>query len=315
MSALAGFQRAHRNVGEGVTDESSIGVPTRRPEELTELIREEARRLGLSTVAFTGYNPVYTFAEAQGTHDEGSVIACLYEQDWEATQTAPSARAERAAFLAYAELMERAVSLAEFVERHGYRANAHSFNGDTMSIYYGVEAGLGQLGLNGQLLTPQAGSRVRISMITTNAELVHDHPVDYGIEKICDACQICVQRCPVGAISNRRQEYRGVTKPKIKTERCFPLVAKAEGCAVCMKVCPVQRYGLDAVTKHYVESGGGILGKGTPELEGFIWPEDGQYYGPGERLDVEQRRRAIQPPHWNPIDPTRPEPPSLEPSV
>ena len=47
-----------------------------------------------------------------------------------------------------------------------------------------------------------------------------------------------------------------------------------------MKVCPVQRYGLAAVTKHFVESGGAILGKGTDELEGYDWI-DGRHYGPG----------------------------------
>lgn len=308
MSALAGFRRGTERPGGEPAPRST--APRRAPSELTELVRVEAARLGLSAVGFAAYDRKYTFAEYQGTHDEGSVVVCAYEQDWAATQTAPSARAERAAFAAYAGMTERAVALAEFLERQGHRAKAHSFAGETMAIHYAVEAGLGQLGMNGQLLTPQAGSRVRICVITTDAELVHDAPVDFGIEKICDACRICVRRCPVGAIPSSRREHRGVTKPKIKTERCFPLVAKSEGCAVCMKVCPLQRYGLDAVKRHYVETGGAILGKDTPELEGFTWPEDGRFYGPGERLAVEQRRRALKPPHWHPIDPGRTEPPA-----
>jgi epoxyqueuosine reductase len=302
MSALGG---ARARAGAPL---ASSAAPTRSPAELTRSVRAEAARLGLSAVGFAAYDPKYTFAEYAGTHDRGSVVVCAYEQDWAATQTAPGARAERAAFAAYAGLTERAVSLAEFLERQGCRANAHSFAGETMAINYAVEAGLGQLGMNGQLLTPQAGSRVRISVITTDARLIHDEPVDFGIEAICDACQICVRRCPVGAIPNGRREHRGVTKPKIKTERCFPLVAKSEGCAVCMKVCPIQRYGLDAVKRHYLESGGGILGKDTPELEGFTWPEDGRWYGPGEKLEVEQRRRALRPPGWQPLDPRRTEP-------
>lgn len=309
MSTLAGVRRSHGDLDAKVVPSQGASVAA-DPERLTAAVRAEARRLGLSAVGFAAYDPHYTFAEYAGKHDEGSVIVCAYEQDWAATQTAPSGRAERAAFDAYAGLTDRAVALARFVEGQGHRANAHSFLGDTMTIAYAVEAGLGQLGMNGQLLTPQAGSRVRISVITTDAKFVHDSPVDYGIDKICDTCQICVRRCPVGAIPNRRQESRGVTKAKIKTERCFPVVSRAEGCAVCMKVCPVQRYGLDAVSDHYVKTGGSILGKDTPELEGFVWPEDGRYYGPGEKLEVEQRRRALKPPHWTPIDPKRPEPPA-----
>jgi epoxyqueuosine reductase len=41
-----------------------------------------------------------------------------------------------------------------------------------MFIAYAVAAGLGQLGLNGQLLSPYAGSRCRLNVLTTNAPLV-----------------------------------------------------------------------------------------------------------------------------------------------
>ncbi len=276
--------------------------------ELTDRIRVQARRLGISAVGFAPYDPKYTFAEYADHHDRGSVIVCAYEQDWQATQTAPSARSERAAFRAYAALTTRSVALAEFVERQGFRAQPHSFTGEAVAIHYGVQAGLGQLGLNGQLLTPAAGSRARLSLITTDAELIHDEPVDYGIHAICDACQACVRRCPVGAIPKARAQHRGVRKIKIKTERCFPVVVSAEGCAVCMKVCPVQRYGLEAVVDHYARTGGEILGKGSEELEGYVWPLDGRRYGPGEKPDAAERRKVLNPPHWRAVDPTRTEP-------
>lgn len=47
-----------------------------------------------------------------------------------------------------------------------------------------------------------------------------------------------------------------------------------------MKVCPVQRYGLAEVLRHY-ESTDEILGKDTDDLEGYDWPLDGRHYGPG----------------------------------
>jgi epoxyqueuosine reductase len=298
---LAGARRAKGAAG---TAAATTTTPVESRQRTAD-IRAEARRLGISAVGFAAYDAKYTLAEYAGTHDEGSVIVCLLEQDWSATQTAPSARAERAAFMAYAGLTERLVALAEFVERGGARAYPHPFVGETMAIHYGVQAGLGQLGMNGQLLAPQAGSRARLAIITTNATLVHDEPVDFGIHKICDDCQACVRRCPVGAIPNRRREYRGVTKAKIKTERCFPVVVSAEGCAVCMKVCPIQRYGLEAVQQHYSATGGQILGKETDELEGYDWPIDGRHYGPGEKPDADARRRLLNPPHWHPVDPQR----------
>ena len=59
-----------------------------------------------------------------------------------------------------------------------------------------VAAGLGQLGANGQLLTPHAGARCRLQIITTDAPVTFDEPVDYGFHAFCQVCQVCVNRCP-----------------------------------------------------------------------------------------------------------------------
>jgi epoxyqueuosine reductase len=254
--------------------------------ELTERVQREAARLGLSAIGFAAYDERYTLAEFAGTHARGSVIVCVLEQDYAATQTAPSARAERSAFVAYGELLDRTARLAEFLRGQGVDAHPHNPAGETIAIHYGVAAGLGQMGLNGQLLTPAAGSRARLAIITTDAELVHGEPRDLGIHAICDRCQACVRRCPVGAIPRQRRPYRGVTKAKIKTERCFPVTAQAEGCAVCMKVCPIQRYGLEAVRSHLVVHGE-ILGRGSDELEGYVWPLDGRHYGPDAKPRID----------------------------
>ena len=255
------------------------------PEELTQRIREAAERAGLSKLGFARFDPKYSFVEHRADHGDPTVIVCLVEQDYEATQRAPSIRAERGAFRAYGDLLGGMTALAEAIQAMGYRARPQSIGAEMLSIPYAVEAGLGQLGLNGQLLTPEAGSRARIGLITSDAPVVYGEPVDYGIPTICDACQACVRRCPVGAIPSRRRPHNGVTKAKIKTERCFPTVSAAHGCAICMKVCPVQKYGLRAVTDHY-ELTGEVLGRGTDELEAFSWPLDGITYPAGRKPRV-----------------------------
>jgi hypothetical protein len=100
----------------------------------------------------------------------------------------------------------------------------------------------------------------------------------------------------VGAIPAARRDKRGVLKAPIKPERCFPIVAQAHGCAICMKVCPVQRYGLPRVIDHF-ERTGEILGKATDELEGYTWPLDGRYYGPGGTPPASAG--LLNPPGWS----------------
>ena len=74
--------------------------------------------------------------------------------------------------------------------------------------------------------------------------------------------------------------WRGIEKNKVYFRRCRPIMARYLGCGVCMKVCPVQKYGLAVVMQHYAETGQ-VLGKGTHDLEGYSMEGKG-YFGPGQ---------------------------------
>lgn len=263
------------------------------PEELTGLVKDKASALGLSAVGIAPYNEKYVWEPETGLRVGDTVVVCVLEQNYEATQTAPSLRSERAALTTYGTLYELTNQLAEYLRELGYAARGGTGAALGPVIHYGVESGLGQLGLNGQLLTPFAGSRCRIVLLNTDAPLVPDGPKDYGVPKLCDECRVCVRRCPTGAIPSVRKMHRGVEKAKIKIERCAPMVSQVNGCAVCMKTCPVQKYGLPTVLSHY-EKTGEVLGKGTDELEGYGWP-DGRRYGPGEKPRSAVSKELLEP--------------------
>jgi ferredoxin len=262
--------------------------PARSAGEFTRAVRQVAAALGISTIGVADYDGTYSFSDLDGAVGGRRVIVCVLEQNWESTQTLPSVRGERTALSTNAELMELVTHLAAYIRAAGYPAQAHTTEGIAVVHHYAVQAGLGQMGFNGQLLTPQAGSRCRLCLITTDAPLVRDEPRDFGIPRLCEQCRICVRRCPSGAIPARRAEFRGVEKNKLNLARCFPVVAQVTGCSVCMKVCPVQRYGLAAVLDEYKQSGR-ILGKNSDELEGYRWPLDGRHYGPGTRPSLDAR--------------------------
>jgi epoxyqueuosine reductase len=266
------------------------------PADLTRRLKERARELGFGAVGVTRYEPKYTFAQHAQREAGNTVVICLLEQNADATEATPSVRSNRAAYDTESESVLLACRLAGFLSKEGYRARAHGTH-EGLMIPYAVDAGLGQLGLNGQLLTPAAGSRCRIAMLTTEAPLVLDRPVDYGVHKVCDACQACVRRCPAGAIPATRAKYRGVEKAKINTARCYPVVARADGCGICMKVCPAQRFGITRLVEEFARTGR-ILGRDTDELEGYDWPLDGAHYGPGERPRLD--RAFFRPPGFDP---------------
>lgn len=289
IRVLPGYLAGKYAVADGAVPSCRHATRATDPTVVTDMIRAEGRRLGFSAVGFAAYDARWTF-DAEGTgHPGRSVIIGIMEEDYASEQSAPSAAHERRAVLLLGEQMVCTSQLARFIRNLGYDAVPHDADGPFLFIPYAVASGLGQLGLNGQLLTPVAGARCTLTAMTTRAPVVHGTPVDYGITAICDACQACARRCPVGAIPVRRQQHRGVTKAKIKTERCLPIVAQTDGCAVCSKVCPIQRYGLTSVLNHYRETGQ-IKGRDTDELEGFRWPLDARFYGAGykPRIDSEQ---------------------------
>ncbi len=73
-------------------------------------------------------------------------------------------------------------------------------------------------------------------------------------------------------------------------------MARYLGCGICMKVCPVQKYGLKSTMEHYAATGQ-VLGKGTHDLEGYTLEGKG-YFGPGE-LPVFENDFFSTMPHGN----------------
>ncbi len=65
----------------------------------------------------------------------------------------------------------------------------------------GVAAGLGQLGENGSLLTPEYGAQQRLIAIVTDAEL----PADalYSGKELCKKCGSCQSKCPMQAFKRK----------------------------------------------------------------------------------------------------------------
>lgn len=275
-----------------IAERSADLPPTGTPDpagNITDEIRTKARELGFGEIGFTRYDRRYTFKVKKGWVKFEHAVCLAYEQDYRQTQTIPSMEAEYAHYGAYEEENKQGILLAEYIREKGYRAQIHSPNDNSAPyIPMFVEAGLGQLGANGQLLSPHFGSRSRLMIITTDAPVDYDSPVDYGIHKFCDICQVCVNRCPGRALVKEKVWWRGAEKNKLMYERCRPVMAKYEGCGVCMKVCPIQRYGMEPVMKHYVETGE-VLGKNTDNLEGYAFEDRGGYFGPGElpKFDTE----------------------------
>ena len=106
-------------------------------------------------------------------------------------------------------------------------------------------AGLGCVGLNGLLITPEYGSWVFLGEIVTSLDL----PVSGDGIKPCIRCGKCRESCPGGAISadgietDRCLSHISQKKRDLSPWEC-DLIRKggsAWGCDICQEVCPMNR--------------------------------------------------------------------------
>jgi len=75
----------------------------------------------------------------------------------------------------------------------------HASYGRLSTRHLGVEAGLGTLGLEVNILTPEYGPRIYLTGILTELELAADHPMT---EQVCigESCSRCLYSCPGDAV-------------------------------------------------------------------------------------------------------------------
>jgi reductive dehalogenase len=103
-----------------------------------------------------------------------------------------------------------------------------------------VDAGLGEYGRLGYLMTRQFGPRVRLGAVSTDLPLVADSPVDIGVEDFCRICKKCATCCPSNSIpSDDPKEFNGTRRWKLNSETCFDYWGTVgTDCNICMRVCP-----------------------------------------------------------------------------
>ena len=103
--------------------------------------------------------------------------------------------------------------VALFVANLGYSATSnHLSHYDGLMVPLAVDAGLGEVGRLGYLMTKEFGPRQRLSAVTTDLPLVPDGPVDIGVHDFCRAAagsaQSAALRSPFPPATRKRSTDR-----------------------------------------------------------------------------------------------------------
>jgi reductive dehalogenase len=177
-------------------------------------------------------------------------IVTAYEMDYDMLKYFHTHLAEAAIGLGYSRMAFTNMLLTKFIKHLGYKAINCATNDVALSVPMAMQAGLGELGRGGWIITPEYGPRVRLTMVLTDLPLVPDSPIDFGVTDFCEACMKCAEMCPSQSISyDRRSEEvpnisssAGALKWPINGETCAGYWVKThKGCCHCLAVCPYNK--------------------------------------------------------------------------
>ena len=102
--------------------------------------------------------------------------------------------------------------------------------------YAAVACGLGEIGMHGEFLTRQFGTRQRFQMIITDAQLEPDEILN---ESICQKCGKCAEICPLCAIDINSVEESEICGKKLNHYKVdYSLCRKCKNGAVLNRLYP-----------------------------------------------------------------------------
>ena len=219
--------------------------------EATATIKAEVLKMGADDVGIAKLNPMFVYSHVgRGPEPWGRPIvnnhryAIMFalEMDYNEVEQAPRLPITRETAKQYLRAGEISVALAKRIRERGYAARAHiaGSNYQIMMPPVAHDAGLGELGRMGYLISPKYGARIRLGAVTTELPLLPDRPITFGVQDFCDQCLKCAINCPSKAIPvDGRRMVRGVEKWPLNVEKCLHYWrAIGTDCGLCMKVCP-----------------------------------------------------------------------------
>jgi reductive dehalogenase len=225
------------------------------PEEATTRVKGYATNIGADLVGIAEINPLWLYShrgeifhenwddwgrEIPADHKYAVVVA--EEMSEGMIGPAPHTPSVMESMKNYAKGAYISTQLAAFIANLGHEATANHLRHYTAILPpLAVDAGLGEVGRLGYLMTKEFGPRIRLSAVTTNLPLIPDKPVDIGVEDFCKFCKKCAVCCPSQSIplDDEPVDFNGTLKWKLDDETCFGYWAKAgTDCCICMKVCP-----------------------------------------------------------------------------
>lgn len=248
-SAAAGFfvVESLKPIVDGKTNSKPVKTDRK---QITAYIKNWLKKLGALDAGITELKDYHLYSyggrderyDKKVETDHKYAIAFTVEMDYNMTQAAPDSSIVMESAQQYLSSGVIATQLAAFIRNLGYSARAHiDGNYQVVCPLVARDAGLGEIGRMGLLMTPRQGPRVRINVVTTDLELITDQPEKMNtLIDFCEKCKKCAECCPARAIPfDSRKLIDGTLRWQTDQEKCFTFWCRSgTDCGRCISVCP-----------------------------------------------------------------------------
>lgn len=221
--------------------------------KMSNIIKKAAKFFGASLVGICKLDRRWIYSHTRsGTpiripESLKYAVVMAVEMDPIGIGTSPAVPAAIATGNGYSKMAFILACLGEFIRGLGYKA-VQMGNDTALSIPISIDAGLGQIGRNGLLITPKFGPRIRLCKVFTDLSLKPDKPIDFGVTEYCKKCRKCAKACKVKAISDKVEpsfegtcpsNNVGVLKWYVNAELCYNFWCdNGISCSTCITACP-----------------------------------------------------------------------------
>ncbi len=229
------------------------------PVELTAMVKKASLFFGAGLVGIADLNRVWLY-----THNRKGepynipesytyAIVLAIEMDYDAIATSPTFTSAAATGLGYSKMAFIEAELASFIRRMGYNAMTCG-NEVGLSVPLAIDAGLGQYGRHGLLISKPYGPRIRIAKVLTDMPLIPDSPdLDFcrAVVRFCETCERCAQMCPSKSIPFGKERTlkgktisnnSGIKKWYVNVETCYGFwIENGSECSNCIRSCPYNK--------------------------------------------------------------------------
>jgi epoxyqueuosine reductase len=258
---LPGFPRSFpevlgsvTNIRKSVRDLERNPVDGKKQIELQtlEALRVYARSVGVNEIGFCSVPQEWVFKGTAIRYNQAIVL--VMEMDKEHMSKAPNPDTAVMVHETYNALGQASNKVADWLRERGYAAHAgHPLGGMALYPPMAQAAGLGWRGLNGLIITPQFGPRVRLAAVFTEIENL---PLYQGDEhawilNLCKYCRRCIRDCPPDAFYETPVRHINSLVTALDVSKCFPYFAAHHGCSICIKVCPFNNYDYDFIKRKF----------------------------------------------------------------